>query len=161
MPRSTSLTPGDGGNNWGDGADLGRDINTTEGVTDQRELVRINYEKIQQLSIGTLDPSRPFDKPFTGREAEHILDLLRSPSKGEQVTLRHFSREGFDGETFHYAGIRRKDNSIPRDPSIKRIYIVGLVHLGFVDHDPEGYEFVEALRDADIEVDEVLLHLVR
>ncbi len=26
MPRSTSLTPGRGGNDWGDGANLGRDI---------------------------------------------------------------------------------------------------------------------------------------
>jgi hypothetical protein len=121
----------------------------------------MNRTEIQELSIGTLDMSRPFDKPFTAQEAGHIKRLLSDSSAKKNVSLRHFSREGFDGETFHYAGIRRNDNSVPDDPRIKRIYTGGLVSLGFVDHPPKSVEFIKAVDQAGIEIDHFLKHLIK
>jgi hypothetical protein len=114
---------------------------------------------IQNLSIGTLDMSRPFDKPFTKEEATHIAALLSDPTAREKVHLSHFSRDGFDGETFHYAGIRTKNGEAPKQ--FDRVYQGGLVNLGFIDHPPESLNFIRAVRAAGIEVDSFLLHLIQ
>lgn len=116
---------------------------------------------IQNLSIGTLDMSRPFDKPFTSQEAGHIRRLLSDPSARNRVVLRHFSREGFDGETFHYAGIRRKDGATPKDSRIKRVYTGGLINLGFVDHPHLSIKFIRVVDQAGIEIDPFLKDLAK
>lgn len=120
----------------------------------------MNKTAIQNLSLGTLDMSRPFDKPFTPQEAAHIKRLLSSASAKDEVTLRHFSREGFDGETFHYAGIRRKDGTVPKDSRVKRVYTAGYVSLGFVRCPPESIEFVRTVEKAGIEMDHFLKHAI-
>lgn len=116
----------------------------------------MNIKAIQELSLGTLNMSQPFDKPFTRKEAAHIATILSDPSLRGEVRLQHFSREGFDGETFHYAGIRRKDGSIPGERSIQRVYRGGLVNLGFINPPASSLDFVKAVRDAGIEMDDFL-----
>ena len=118
-------------------------------------------EAIRKLSLGTLDVSRPFDRLFTQGEAEHIEQLLSDPSSKETLKLEHFSRGGFDGETFHYAGIRRKDGSVPKDVEIRRVYQRGLVNLGFIDHPQSSLDFIRACRDSGMEIDSFLLFLVK
>ncbi len=117
--------------------------------------------QIQKLSLGTLSMSQPFDKPFTSEEAEHIKKLLSLDSSKDQVTLLHFSREGFDGETFHYAGLRRKDGIIPKDTRIKRVYTAGFINLGFVSHPRESIEFIKVVERAGIEIDHFLKCLIK
>ncbi len=109
---------------------------------------------IQALSIGTLYPAHPFDKPFTPEEASHILELISNPTV-QDVRLQHFTSAGKDGETFHFVGIRRKDGRIPLDVSeqVQRIYADGLVSLGFIDLNPQSLQFVKEFWAAGFEID--------
>ncbi len=115
-------------------------------------------EKLQNLTLGTLQRSNPFTTPFTPAEAGHILRLFGNPAAAAKVQLKQFSHEGGDGEIFYHAAIRMKgDAEYPK--RFRRVYQAGYIYLGFLMHPPEALAFIKEAQGVGIEVDSFLAYL--